>query len=123
MKLQSQSNIVRWAYLLRARPFRTSLCSLFWNAVLVTPATCLALVLISPILLPVLGVRYVWVAKCKTPFKAWQRQREAAEYKRWLERYNQKLQNPKSDQPSAFVVLFHGVKAIKNKVCPIVEFE
>lgn len=120
MKLQSQSNIVRWAYLLRERPFRTSLCALFWSAVLITPAMCIALVLISPVLLPVLGVRYVWTSCFRKPFRAWQTQRTQDEMRRYWAKYEER-QKPK--EPSAFTVLFHGAKAIKNKVCPIVEFE
>lgn len=121
MILQKQSNVVRWAYLGRGRPHRTSLCALFWNAVLITPVLCSILLFISPIALPVLGVRYVWVTYLRKPFRTWLLQREDAALERWEKRYFAKQNKPK--QPSAFKVLFLGAKAIKNKVCPIVDFE
>lgn len=122
MQLSKSSKIVRWAYFTVGRPKWTSLCSIFWLSMVVTPIA----VVIMGLLLPIWGPIELWEKYCQKRWRAWRAYREDLAYERQRAAYERevverrlKLANP--PEPSAWQVLWQGAKAIKNKVCPIVE--
>lgn len=120
VKLSANSRIVRWSYwrLFSRTPSRTTLCRLFWRAVLVTPLQGVLVVVSAPFWVPV----WVYCSYLQEHVDAWLRARMEAQWRRDRERYDRKRQTSQSaDEPSAWRVLWEGAKSVKSKVCPLVE--
>lgn len=117
MELKRDSRIVRWAYWswFSDRPSRTTLCAIFWRAVLLTPLQGLLVIVSLPIWIPV----WLYDRYASTPVTKWRRRRKAARRERDQAWWDARLNAP-SPQPSAWHVLWEGAKAVKSKVCPLV---
>ena len=118
MKLHRDSRIVRWAWMMTPNsriPNWTSLCEVFWRSVLVTPMQVLVLLAASPILLPA----WIWMCYIDPPLLAWRDRRDQRRYER-MKAKTAPVVKP-VDAPSAWRVLWAGAKAVKGRVCPIVE--
>src|SRR5688572_26100468 len=114
MELHKDQFIVRWAYPpFMRRPYRTSLCAVFWRAVLFMPLAYLALLVASPVLLTF----YAFVKYAKPRLRRWSlRLTEVIDKKvqeRWERKYREKERGPRS--PSTWSVLWQGAKAVKGK--------
>lgn len=122
MKLKKSDRIVRWAYLLEdtGPPSRASLCTIFWRAILITPLKLAALVAIASLLsyaayaayrLARFGGLLVWrhpLGLVSIALMILAGYCAAGYIDRW----------PCRRRPSALVA---GAKAVKDKVCPLVE--
>lgn len=123
-ELRRNALIIRWAYLWAGgAPYRTSLCRLFWRTVLITPlkllgcAACVAIIgaaiyvhpwrvaclLVGLALLVAICASISWL-EGHPKVQAWSRRREDRRHQ--------------SKSPS---VLIHGFRAVKAKMCPIVD--
>lgn len=119
MKLQRNSRVVRWAYWGERVPERTSLCAIFWLTVLVTPMKiliCLCLVWIIGPAVWFFPLRISALIACMAIFVA------VVWLGGWIEEQARKrrFNRPDDDEPKPSV-LIDGLKAVKGKVCPIVE--
>lgn len=120
MELNSNSWIVKWAYwpwFHAAPPNVTTLCGLFWRAVLLTPALGLGVAVLAPIWVP----WWFFETRYGARFRDWQLRRERPTYERATARIKKEwdqLDHP--GEPSAWRVLWEGAKAVKSKACPLV---
>lgn len=123
MELKRDSRIVRWAYwewFNHRPPARTTLCAIFWRALVLTPLQGLLVVVSAPIWIPV----WVYDRYAFKPLTRWRTRRNQARWERERARYEARRNAPPpTPQPSAWRVLWEGAKAVKSKVCPFVTIQ
>ena len=120
MILNKNRKLVRWAYLFRDRPDRTTLCAFFWQVVLISPIA----VLIYAVASPVFGVIWLLNRYVEPILLRWEKRR----IQRARERRNKKCKvelkaKSVAKGPSTLHVLWQGLKAVKGKVCPLIVIE
>lgn len=118
MKVDRYGRLVRWAYWGEASvPFQTSLCVLFWRTVLWTPLKGATLLLVGGGLLYLVGDA-IWVTKGAVivigALAGW----TLYALIWFLPRTFRRL----ADSTERSVV-WQGAKAVKGRMCPIVELE
>jgi hypothetical protein len=133
MRIGNDAWIVKWAYLFSSRtPVRTSLCAFFWRCVLVTPLICAVIAAVISGLAWGLYVALIvkgfwWVATIAAVlFAAWY----VADRSGALRSAGFKVADaidaiadtrPIRQGQWAVVVLWRGLKAVKAKMCPVIE--
>lgn len=107
MTLNRNRRLVRWAYWGSDEfpPRQTTLCELFWRAVVLTPLVFSILAILAPVWWPILK----WEERGKPHWDRWRKARAVRAGK-----------PTPSREPSTIALCGAWVKAVKEKVCPIV---
>lgn len=135
MKLSRKSRLVKWAYLMppfEGPPYRTSLCAFFWRAFVFVPLFWLSLVIIAGRLLFLYGKYWRYsisvtvvvalvVFAIITACNAAERRRDARAEENWQRRRAGLEPLPVRRYRLADSVFWQGLKAVKGKVCPLIE--
>lgn len=118
MKVDRYGRLVRWAYWGAASvPFQTSLCALFWRTVLWTPLKGATLLLTGGSVLYVLG-RLTWETKGLVPLAIALGVGVIWALIKFLPGTFRRIAT-RTDQS----IVWQGAKAVKGRLCPIVELE
>ncbi len=124
MKLNVDSKTVRWAYLFGDYvPHQTSLCAIFWRCVLLTPLKLAFIVFIGSMLatLIIMLVKLAYLNGAFTAiFVGLVTGLAVFAYLNRRSRY--KTGDSLIDKVGEWPVI-QGAKAVKGKICPIVELE
>ena len=115
MELNIDNPLVRWAFWYTDRPRQTTLCALFWRAVLVAPAIVLLGIITIPFWVPV----FLWDKYGEAPYRVWRQRRYVVSCEKWHAR---RLEKPNRHDPPALKILWLGLVSLKKKVCPIITF-